>query len=227
MASTWARREDLEAGDLPQVCVTTGAPADGTVVVRFDPTPSWTWTLLLFGIFPFLIATMFAKEHVRGEVPVLRDTVERYHRRRRTGWGLVVLGVATVVGGRMATLYGSPRSVPPSSPAGSHCSPPAHSASSTGVRTGQDTGCGSAGHIRTSSPRWRPADRRADPERNSPPVRFAWRQDASGASPGTAPSSRTPDASMAATSSGRSHRWTTMTKTPAVATTVANRKPSP
>lgn len=106
MATTWVRREDFEAGDLPHICITTGAVADGTVPVRFDSTPSWTWILLLFGVFPFLIATMFATERVDGEVPVVRSSVERYHRWRRTGWGLVLPGILAVAVGWMATLSG-------------------------------------------------------------------------------------------------------------------------
>jgi hypothetical protein len=69
-----------------------GRPADGTVEVRFDSTPPWTWILLLFGVFPFLIASAFATERVVGEVPVIREAVERFHRRRRSSTMALVAG---------------------------------------------------------------------------------------------------------------------------------------
>ena len=100
---TWVPREDLHRGDLPAVCVVTGQDADSRVRIRFDSLPDWTWILLLFGVFPFLIATFFASEVVRGEVPVRRDVVERYHRRRRLSWigaaaGIAMLGLAIATG---------------------------------------------------------------------------------------------------------------------------------
>ena len=91
---TWVSREDLDAGDLPAVCVVTGEDADGRVSVRFDSLPDWTWILLLFGVFPFLIATMFATEVVRGEVPVRREIVDRYHQRKRLSLILAAVGIA-------------------------------------------------------------------------------------------------------------------------------------
>ncbi len=94
MASVYVRREDLYRGDLPPVCVVTGRSADGTVPIRFNSLPDWTWLLLLFGVFPFLIASWFATERVEGEVPIVRTVVERFHRRRRSSYGLAAPGVA-------------------------------------------------------------------------------------------------------------------------------------
>ncbi len=93
---TWVSREDLYAGDLPSVCVVTGEDADGLVSFRFNSLPDWTWLLLLFGVFPFLIATMFASEEVRGEVPVRRDVVARYHRRKRLSILVGAVGIAAL-----------------------------------------------------------------------------------------------------------------------------------
>ena len=90
---TWVSREDLYTGDLPAVCVVTGEDADGRVSFKFNCLPDWTWILLLFGVFPFLIATLFATEVVRGEVPVRREIVERYHRRKRLSLIAAVVGV--------------------------------------------------------------------------------------------------------------------------------------
>ena len=94
MARTVVPREALYRADLPPICVVTGRPADGTVRARFDSLPSWTWILLLFGVFPFLIASLFATERVVGEVPVVREAVERFHSRRRWGAVTLVAGVA-------------------------------------------------------------------------------------------------------------------------------------
>lgn len=102
MARVWVSREELATGEFPQVCVVTGARADATVPVRFDSLPEWAWVLLLFGLFPFLIATAFATERVAGEVPVVREVVERYHRRRRRSRWLAAGGAALIVGGLLA-----------------------------------------------------------------------------------------------------------------------------
>lgn len=57
---TWVSREDLYTGNLPAVCVVSGEEADGQVSFRFNSLPDWTWILLLFGVFPFLVATISA-----------------------------------------------------------------------------------------------------------------------------------------------------------------------
>lgn len=92
----WVSREDLYTGDLPAVCVVTGEDADGLVRFRFNSLPDWTWILLLFGVFPFLIATMFASDEVRGEVPVRAEVVERYHRRKRLSMIMAPVGIVFV-----------------------------------------------------------------------------------------------------------------------------------
>lgn len=98
---TWISLEDLQTGDLPDVCVVTGEDADGLVDFTFRFLPAWTWLLLLFGVFPFLIATMFATQAILGEVPVRAEILERYHRRRRAGLiaasaGIVMLATALI-----------------------------------------------------------------------------------------------------------------------------------
>jgi hypothetical protein len=101
MAEALVSRERLFYGDLPQVCVKTGAPAAGLVATTFERMPPWTFLLLFAGIFPFFVAALFSREQVKGQVPITPEVVERYHRRRRwlwVGYALVVLGlVATVV----------------------------------------------------------------------------------------------------------------------------------
>lgn len=92
MASVTVPREALYEGELPGVCVVTGRPADGTVEVRFDSLPPWTWILLLFGVFPFLIASLLATERVVGQVPVVREAVTRYHALRRRSTLVLVVG---------------------------------------------------------------------------------------------------------------------------------------
>jgi hypothetical protein len=96
MAEVWVTRDDLAVGDLPPVCVVTGRPADGLVPIRFNALPGWTWVLLLLGILPFLIASLFARERVVGEVPVVAAVVERFRRRRRGSFGLGAAGLVCV-----------------------------------------------------------------------------------------------------------------------------------
>lgn len=96
MADVWVRRDDLQASELPSLCVVTGEPTDRTVRFRFDSSPPWTWLLLFFGVFPFLVASFLATEKVEGRVPVMPRVVERYHRLRRRSFVLGGTGVALV-----------------------------------------------------------------------------------------------------------------------------------
>ena len=77
MARTAARVEDFEAGRLPSVCAKTGEVADGFTAIAVTSTPSWTWLLLLFGIFPFLIARAFSATRVVGFVPMSEVALRR------------------------------------------------------------------------------------------------------------------------------------------------------
>jgi hypothetical protein len=90
---------DLERGTLPQVCAKTGVATHGYTKIRFSSAPTWTWILLLFGIFPFLIAQYFATVHVEGIVPMSDVAQRRVMVFNRLFIGLVALGaVVSVVG---------------------------------------------------------------------------------------------------------------------------------
>ncbi|HSK24560.1 MAG TPA: hypothetical protein VK906_15350 [Egicoccus sp.] len=96
MADALVSHERFWYGDLPPICVKTGAPAHGTVRVTFERMPGWTLLLLFAGIFPFFIAAMFVRERVQGRVPVTDEVIERYHAAKRwlwASWGLIGAGV--------------------------------------------------------------------------------------------------------------------------------------
>lgn len=99
MAVVNARVADLERGTLPQVCAKTGVPTHGWAKIRFSSAPTWTWILLLFGIFPFLIAQYFATAHVEGIVPMSDVAQRRVTVFNRLFIGLVALGVVVIVVG--------------------------------------------------------------------------------------------------------------------------------
>lgn len=77
MASVWVSARDLNEGKFPGVCAKSGEPADGMVGVKFGTTPGWTWILLLFGIFPFLIAAYFAQLRAQGLLPMSAAALAR------------------------------------------------------------------------------------------------------------------------------------------------------
>ena len=93
MARAAAAVEDLEAGTLPHVCAKTGEAADGNATIEFTSTPSWTWILLLFGIFPFLIARYFSRVRVVGLVPMSDAALRRARVFMWASRGLVLFGV--------------------------------------------------------------------------------------------------------------------------------------
>jgi hypothetical protein len=90
---------DLERGTLPPVCAKTGVSADGYTKIRFSSAPTWTWILLLFGIFPFLIAQYFATVRVEGIVPMSEVAQRRVTVFNRLFIGLVALGAVIIVVG--------------------------------------------------------------------------------------------------------------------------------
>jgi hypothetical protein len=118
---------DLETGTLPPVCAKTGRPADGFATMEFTSTPSWTWILLLFGIFPFLIAQYFSRVRVVGQVPMSDLALQRtrwFTWSSRALFGLAILefvvaaavesssvglgGLGTLVAALLFTLIGWP-----------------------------------------------------------------------------------------------------------------------
>lgn len=99
MAEIWVTREDFEGGELPEVCVVTGEPADGLVGYRFESYPEWMWLLLFAGFFPFFIAMYFLKDDVEGLVPIRRDVIRRFHRRRRRALAVAAAGAILTVSG--------------------------------------------------------------------------------------------------------------------------------
>ncbi len=99
MARAAATVEDLESGRLPPVCAKTGGPADGFATIVFTSTPDWTWILLLFGIFPFLIARYFSAVRIVGLVPMSDVALRRGRSFTWTYRGLFVLaGLVIVLG---------------------------------------------------------------------------------------------------------------------------------
>ena len=96
MAATFALISDLVAGSLPPVCAKTGEPADGYTKVEFSSTPGWTLILLLFGIFPFLIAHAFASVRVDGLVPLSTVAQRRITMLNRLFVGLVILSLGVM-----------------------------------------------------------------------------------------------------------------------------------
>lgn len=67
----------LEQRYLPPVCVKTGLPAEVGVARTFVWVPGWTWILILFGIFPFLIARYFTARRVTLELPATTEVDRR------------------------------------------------------------------------------------------------------------------------------------------------------
>jgi hypothetical protein len=97
MARVAARVADFEAGTLPPVCAKTGEPTDGQVKIRFSSAPGWTWILLFFGIFPFLIAQHYATVHVNGLLPLSDVAQRRVKMFNRVFVGLVALSCVVIL----------------------------------------------------------------------------------------------------------------------------------
>lgn len=99
MARVAASIGDLEAGTLPPVCAKTGNYADAWATIEFRSTPNWVWIMLLFGIFPFLIADYFAKVRVVGHIPMSSVALQRAQWFRWSWWGALAVAVLLVAVG--------------------------------------------------------------------------------------------------------------------------------
>jgi hypothetical protein len=98
----WVRREELAAGELPEVCAVSGQPTDLLARTRFETLPDWTWILLLFGVLPFLVALAFATERVPALVPLHQEVFDSRRAHRRRAWLAGVGGAVLLVLGVVA-----------------------------------------------------------------------------------------------------------------------------
>jgi hypothetical protein len=71
------RIDDFETGKLPRVCAKTGTPTRHTVEMRFATTQRWTLVLILFGVWPWVIASLFARDAAHGPVPMTEEAEAR------------------------------------------------------------------------------------------------------------------------------------------------------
>ncbi len=97
MARIAVRRDAFEQGTFPVVCCKTGRPADLSRRWEFSNTPSWTWILIFFGVFPFLIATAFATERFSGVLPMSNLAESRFQVTKRLFWLFGVAAFASFV----------------------------------------------------------------------------------------------------------------------------------
>ena len=97
MAHASATVADLETGNLPMICAKTGEEADLLAPVEFTNTRPWTWILLLFGVFPWLIARYFATERMVGQVPLSNTAMRRERWCGWAWWATLGFGIAMLV----------------------------------------------------------------------------------------------------------------------------------
>lgn len=83
MAAVSVPREDFARGEFPPVCARTGQPTDATAAIEGSRLPGWTFLLLLFGVLPFLVAWVFARERIAGRVPITPEASARHRRLAR------------------------------------------------------------------------------------------------------------------------------------------------
>ena len=102
MAFAVVDARDFRDGQLPDVCVLSGEPADNAMLVRATSPPPYV--LLLFGILPFLIASWLSTSGVDGQVPIRHARYLAAARRLRrwrvhagVAGGLVVVAVALLL----------------------------------------------------------------------------------------------------------------------------------
>jgi hypothetical protein len=101
VATAEVRFDELQRGDLPRVCVQTGAPADVLARLRLDSAPGWTWILLLCGIVPFLIVRYFASVKIDALIPFSDAAWNTHRRRMRIASAILLVGFVVFAVGFM------------------------------------------------------------------------------------------------------------------------------
>jgi hypothetical protein len=91
------RAEDLAPGRVPPVCVKRGVIATDWTRVRFSTTPRWILMLLLFGLFPFVIAWYMTRVVAEGVLPVSAEALRGMRRLRVRTYGFCAAGIALFI----------------------------------------------------------------------------------------------------------------------------------
>ncbi|MCU1353403.1 MAG: hypothetical protein JWM05_2612 [Acidimicrobiales bacterium] len=81
-------------GELPEVCVKTGAPAELSVRVTVTSTAPWTRLVLLFSVIGYLVARSKSQRSAAISLPV---TQAAWRRLRRLRWVAATIGLAGAV----------------------------------------------------------------------------------------------------------------------------------
>ena|SRR5437867_3639423 len=104
MAHLTVRFEAFERGEFPMVCCKTGRPADYLVEQEFVYVPPWTWILIFFGFFPFLIARAFGARRFVGTIPMSERADLRIRRASRTAALSMIFGIVLLFAGFLAVM---------------------------------------------------------------------------------------------------------------------------
>ena len=96
MSKAYIWPADLAEGNLPRVCVRTGAPADTVAHVKYISTPAWTFLAIFFNIFAFVLVRVAAARRAAGVLPVSHDVARRVRLYRRVPVGLMAVAVLSI-----------------------------------------------------------------------------------------------------------------------------------
>ena len=92
---------------LPPVCVKTGTPTADVLTIKGSAAPTWSWFMIIFGFFPWLVASMASSKSYEIQVPMQAAVWRRHRRVRRAAVVLFVVGVTFAI---VATIQGRPNS---------------------------------------------------------------------------------------------------------------------
>ena len=103
MARVRVRIEDFEDGVLPDVCVSSGAPADGRSASSISTrTSGWLWLFVFagpFGIVGALVLASVLRKTAHGRLPYARAVQDRLAERMRTYAWFAVSSIGLFAGG--------------------------------------------------------------------------------------------------------------------------------
>ena len=103
MAVAAARVDDLERGDLPEICAKTGVPCDVFVKDRLRVVPRWVPPLAVLLIVPYFVARAYAGHSIEVQLPISPARRERIRLLVRASWIALVLAAA----GFAASFFGA------------------------------------------------------------------------------------------------------------------------
>ena len=96
MASVKLWNREIDYDRLPMICIVCGCTADGKKEINFSWQPAWTTALILFGVFPLVVASVFTRRTKKVFVPLCHAHYQHWFIRNTVLFGGITVSLSLV-----------------------------------------------------------------------------------------------------------------------------------